>query len=701
MGQITSSIGIISGINTSAIISALLTYDQAPVTLLQSQVASNTAQQQAYSSLETQLQSLQTIGQSLELPTTFNASTSTSSDPSVLTATTTAGAPQGSYQFQVAQLVSSQQSISNGYASPSSPLQAGTISIEMGGGSLDAQTDLSSLNGGAGVSPGQFRITDASGKTDVIDTTSDVTLDDVVNSINNSLDISVHASIQNDHLVLTDTSGGSGTLSVQDLGTSTTAQELGITGPATGSTIVGSSIDYLSAGTTLSSLNDGRGVRTTTGAGDFVITAGDGSTSTVSLGSAQTVGDVINAINSATNGKVKASLSANAKGITLTDESGGSGALTVADINGSDAAADLGIQQTGSGGVINGNQVISGLDTVLVSSLEGGSGIALGQISITDRNNDPPSVVDLSGAKTVQQIIDTINSDTDGHVTASLKSAGNGIQLQDNTGGSGNLVIADANGGNTAEALGLAGTYNTDTTTVNGGDLHLQFVSQNTLLSSYNGGQGVGNGSFTITNSAGVSATVTVSQGTFNTIGDVMSAINAKNIGVTASINANGNGILLTDNANGAGHLTVTSVTGTTASDLNIAGTATGNTIDGAMEKTIAVTSSDTLTTLQAKIQALGFGVSASIINDGSSQTPYRLSLTAVNSGTAGSVIIDGGTTGLQMRNLVQAQNAAVFVGGTGSAQPLLVTSSSNQITNVIPGVTLSLQSASASPVTL
>jgi flagellar hook-associated protein 2 len=700
MAQISSSVGLVSGINTGAIIDQLLALDQQPVTLLQTRIQSNDAQQTAYNDLQTQLQSIQTAAQALQLPSTFLSSTANSSNQNVLTATTSAGAPAGTYQFQVAQLVTAQQSISNGYASSSSTIAPGTISFELGGGGLSSQTALSSLNGGAGVAPGQFRITDKSGKTDVINTGNAVNLDDVVNDINNSLDISVHASIQNDHLVLTDTSGGSGSLSVADLGSGSTAKSLGIAGTTNAATLTGSSVNYLSTSTELSTLNDGRGIQTSSGTGDFVITTGDGAQTTVSLSGAQTLGDVVNAINTAGNGKVTASLGTNAKGITLTDTSGGSGSFTVADINGSQAAQGLGIQQTGTNGTINGSPLIASLDSVLVSSLNGGSGLQLGTIAVTDRAGGTPTNINLSGATSVQDILDTINNAGAG-ITASLNSAGNGIQIQDISGGSGNLVIADTNGGTTAQSLGISGTFNTSQTTVDGGDLHLQYVTQNTTLASYNGGSGVSTGSFQITNSLGGSATVDLSQGTFNTIGDVIKAINAKQIGVTASINANGNGILLSDTSGGAGKLTVTNVTGTTATDLNIAGTATGTTLDGAQEKSITVASGDTLATVQQKIQNLGFGVAASIINDGSAADGYHLSLTATNSGKAGQVLIGGGTTGLQFRNLVNAQDAAVFVGGTGAAQPLLVTGSSNQITNVIPGVTLSLQSASSTPVTL
>ena len=85
----------------------------------------------------------------------------------------------------------------------------------------------------------------------------------------------------------------------------------------------------------------------------------------------------------------------------------------------------------------------------------------------------------------------------------------------------------------------------------------------------------------------------------------------------------------------------------------------------------------------------------------GRAESPYRLSLTAVNSGTAGQVVIDGGTTNLGFRNLVNAQDAAVFYGGSGGTQPLLITSNTNQLTNVIKGVTVNLVSASSSPVSL
>ncbi|MBV8780175.1 MAG: flagellar filament capping protein FliD, partial [Phycisphaerae bacterium] len=144
---------------------------------------------------------------------------------------------------------------------------------------------------------------------------------------------------------------------------------------------------------------------------------------------------------------------------------------------------------------------------------------------------------------------------------------------------------------------------------------------------------------------------------------------------------------------------------GTTAANLGIAQTASttgsGAVIDGALQKTITVTASDTLTTLENKINQLGFGVSASIINDGSKTDPYRLSLTSLHSGTAGQVTIDSGTTGLNATTLIKAQDAAVFYGDGSSTGSLLLTSSTNTLADVIKGVTVTLNGVSKDPVTL
>ena len=707
MATISTS-GLVSGIDTDALITKLLALDSAPVTLLQNRITQDETRGQAYDALAGQLSALQTAAKSLQKPQTFGDTAATSSDESVLTATTSQGAAVGTYSLRVARTVSTQQLVSGGFAdATSAKVGAGTITIGRGGGgNLTQATPLSQLNGGAGVARGQFRITDRSGASAVVDTSSAVSVDDVVQAINSATTVSVRAAVRNNHLVLTDTSGQTAShLIVQDLGTGTSAADLGIDGNVNSSTLTGQIVNTIGRGTLLSALNDGRGVTLGTGGatGDFTVGLSDGSTFDVNLTGVTTVGGAVDAINAASGGKASAGLLAGGRSLTLTDQTAGGGGITVAENNGSHAAADLGLTAAPDGGSLTGNAVLAGIDTTLLTTLNGGAGLALGTLTVTDGGGSSHTI-DLSGAVDVLSVVNDINDGTNGGVRASLTSSGTGIQLTDATGGTGGITVAASA---TATALGLAAGASA-TGTVAGGNLGRQWVTANTALASLNGGQGIGSGAFTITTAAGDSTTVNLNSAV-TTVGQLLYQINSRGIpGLTAAVNATGNGISLTDASNGGGTLTVTDNAGTAAADLNLKGTAAtaGNaTIDGAYSKTITVGPNDTLATVQAAINAAHAGVSATIISDGSSTAPARLSISADHSGTAGAVSFDAGTTGLGTQTLVAAQDAAVFVGGAGggggTAQPLLVTSSSDTVTNVIAGVSLSLVGTSAAPVQL
>lgn len=701
MGRITTGIGLISGLNSKDIIDQLMAIEARPKKALQTRIDSINQQKLAYVDLQTRLTGLKLTGTTLKKTTAFRSASAASSNQDVLTATATTNAAVGSYQLQVARLVTAQQLVTSGFSDfDSAKVGAGTITIELGGGELSQQNLLSELRGGNGVRRGIFRITDRSGQSAVIDISSAVTLDDVVRKINTSLDISVHASIDGDRLVIEDLTGKTdNNLIVQDLADGHAAEDLGIVANVAASSITGQDINYLSRSTSLMQINDGRGMRTASSGADFRISLADGSTVDVTLAGKKTIGDVIDAINTAGAGKLQADLVTGANGIRLTDLTVGAGTFQVTALNGSKAAADLGIETTGSGGVIDGEQILAGLGTVLVRSLNGGAGFTLGTISIKSRAAGTGTNIDLSSAKTFAEVIDLINDAAAG-VQASLNSAGNGIQIIDTSGGSGDLVISDVVG-STAADFGIAGTYDINTSVVRGANLQRQWVSENTMLADYNGGRGVGAGKFKITNSAGVSATIDLTQGNEIRLADVIAEINSKGINVTASINATGDGLLLTDSAGGTGKLTVEDVEGTPAADLNIKGTASSTTIDGSFEKTITVTATDTLQTLQTKINDLNWGLTASIINDGTNLAPYRLSLNAKNSGRSGRVVFDSGQTSLQARTLVEAQDAAVFLGDSRTEQPLLITASKNQLAGVIRGVTIELHGISENPVTL
>src|SRR5437667_4357525 len=144
MGRISSSVGLVSGINTRDIMHQLMRIGSRPKDLLQTRIDGITQQKLAYTDLSARLTSLRINGQSLAKPSTFQGATTTSSDESVVTATATPGAPPGSYSVQVARLVTTQQIVSRGYEDfNSSKLGAGTITIGVGGGELTRLDDLS------------------------------------------------------------------------------------------------------------------------------------------------------------------------------------------------------------------------------------------------------------------------------------------------------------------------------------------------------------------------------------------------------------------------------------------------------------------------------------------------------------------------------------------------------------------------------
>ncbi|MGE5611785.1 MAG: flagellar cap protein FliD N-terminal domain-containing protein, partial [Bacillota bacterium] len=198
MGRITTGIGLVSGINSKDIIDQLMSIEAQPKDRLKTRLDQTNQQKLAYTDLTTRLTALKLSATTLKKTTTFQQATAKSSNEDVISATAAAGAAAGSFQFQVARMVTAQQSVTNGLASTSAKVGAGTVTVELGGGEVYSQALLSQLNGGKGVRSGSFRITDRSGRSAVIDTSGAFTLDDVVKKINTSLDIAVKAQIVND-----------------------------------------------------------------------------------------------------------------------------------------------------------------------------------------------------------------------------------------------------------------------------------------------------------------------------------------------------------------------------------------------------------------------------------------------------------------------------------------------------------------------
>ena len=146
---------------------------------------------------------------------------------------------------------------------------------------------------------------------------------------------------------------------------------------------------------------------------------------------------------------------------------------------------------------------------------------------------------------------------------------------------------------------------------------------------------------------------------------------------------------------------------GRVAADLKLLGSSTTIDINGVPTKVIDGTSAVTITTdaddkladLVAKINELGVGISASVINDGSGQ---RLSLNSTETGVANELLLDTTDSPLNLQQLSSAQDGLLLYGSASSAsQGILISSSSNTFANVVDGLNLTVVEGSEDPVTV
>lgn len=179
----------------------------------------------------------------------------------------------------------------------------------------------------------------------------------------------------------------------------------------------------------------------------------------------------------------------------------------------------------------------------------------------------------------------------------------------------------------------------------------------------------------------------------------------AATLGVSAGAAVNGtDGVIELDGT--ATTVNAIAGTGTTSVSLN---SGTGGTLQlqlqggltaGSVTAQNVSVGNGSLSAVVAAVNASGVGVTANALQVGSNR--YALELTSNGTGTAAATTIDAqafATSSLgALTTTTASQNAIVSIGGVGGYQ---VTSSSNQVTGLLPGVTVNLTQASASPVTI
>ena len=672
-----------------------MSIQQRPVQRLQSRSDLFQSRQTALKSVEAGLLSLATTVTQLQSEASFRSFNTTVAQESSLRATAGSNATAGTYHFQAIQKSATHEVISKGLANADTQtFGTGTITIARGG-NLSLPTQLDMLNEGQGVRRGSIRITDRTGAVADVDLSNAYTVDDVIDTINLNNSIQVTASTVDGRLILEDTSGQTASnLIVTEVANGHTAADLGIHQAVASTTLTGDSVYSITSDFTLDQLDDGNGLHVIDGAADLRLTLTDDSTLDITLDGAANLGDVVKSINEDTNnaGRVTAAL-VNGR-LDLTDNSGGGGASAFAatDLNSASVVRALGLDATATGTTLNGKRLIAGLDSSLLRNLRGGQGIdQLGQVSLTDRTGRS-ATIDLSSADSLDQVIHAINTAEDGGGTrlelfARIDDRGTGLLVEDTSGSTAsNLTIADVGGSTLATQLGIAA--DTASTSVTSGSLNRRYVNESTTLTKYApDGGGVQQGSFQITDSAGLSATIDVTT-SVKTLGDVIQRINAATgISVQASLNETGDGFVITDQAGGENTLTVSEVgVSTTAADLRILGEATDGSIQSRLATVVEVEATDTLNDIVTKINSAGSFASAAAVDDGSNFNSARLSLLSTQSGYDGRLIVDDGGLNLGLSTRTSGQDALLRTGQNVDTG-FVVASHDDSFNNVIAGL--------------
>jgi flagellar hook-associated protein 2 len=322
-----------------------------------------------------------------------------------------------------------------------------------------------------------------------------------------------------------------------------------------------------------------------------------------------------------------------------------------------------------SGSVANTSQVVTSATTFLLSQASGlgfselaaGSGLGVGshsiQVTQASQGAQATGTSAVASSTTISSSNDTLDVTVNG--TAETYTLASGTYTPSQLA----QAVAQASGGTLQATVNAAGDL-VVTTTAQGSAASIQVTGGTALGALGLSTMGAAN--------QGVNAHVVV-DGTENVIGN--STTGPITAGATFSLTSGSGGTIQATVGSG-GSINAGSTTATNVS--------TGN---------------QTLAEVVANINAANAGVSASAIDTSSG---YVLELSSSASGSQNDLTIDTGAfSGSSLGNLTTAQagqDAIIDIGGNSADQ---VTSSSNQVSGLLPGLTVDLQSTSTSLVTI
>ena len=132
MTTITTIDGLVSGLDTTAVIKQLMAVERAPVQKLQDRQATFNSRASAWGEIASKITALRSAVEGLMSANGLKLFKATATDPSLLTATAAAGASVGPVTLQIESLAAAHQQVSSGFASTTSVVGAGTATIVAG-----------------------------------------------------------------------------------------------------------------------------------------------------------------------------------------------------------------------------------------------------------------------------------------------------------------------------------------------------------------------------------------------------------------------------------------------------------------------------------------------------------------------------------------------------------------------------------------
>jgi len=127
-----STPGIGSGLDINGIVGQLMAIERRPLVALDTKEATQQTQLTAFGTLKSALASFQSSLSSLNNPATFSANSANLSDTSLANVSADASAVTGNYDIEIQSLAQSQKLKSNNYASQSTTIGSGTLTIQFG-----------------------------------------------------------------------------------------------------------------------------------------------------------------------------------------------------------------------------------------------------------------------------------------------------------------------------------------------------------------------------------------------------------------------------------------------------------------------------------------------------------------------------------------------------------------------------------------